>query len=46
MKRREIIQGAAALPLVIANDLLGARAPSETLNLAGVGVGGMGANYL
>lgn len=46
MKRREIIQGAAAVPLVIANDLLGARAPSETLNLAGVGVGGMGANYL
>ncbi len=47
MKRREIIRGAAAaMPLVLANDLLGAKAPSETLNLAGVGVGGMGANYL
>ena len=47
MKRREIIRGVAtAAPLALTNGLLGAKAPSETLNLAGVGIGGMGANYL
>ena len=51
MKRRSFLHlGAAASgPLILLRRVMGgaeAPPPSETLNLAGVGVGGMGANYL
>jgi predicted dehydrogenase len=47
ISRRAILPGAAAL--VVPRHVLGGRgfqAPSDTLNIAGVGVGGMGRRYL
>lgn len=56
MKRRSFLRVGSAVtaasvgaPLILPSRVLGrgdAKPPSETLNLAGVGVGGMGANYL
>ena len=51
MNRRQLLaRSATALsPLILPRHVLGGvgqKAPSETLNLAGIGIGGMGANYL
>ncbi len=52
MKRRSFLHlggSAAAAPLILPRRVIGGTdtpPPSERLNLAGVGVGGMGANYL
>jgi predicted dehydrogenase len=48
LSRRQLIPGAAGIMAVPRHVLGGPRfkAPSDTLNLAGVGVGGMGAGYV
>lgn len=49
MKRRSFLRNTSVMgfPMVLPSHLIrGAQAPSGTLHLAGVGVGGMGANYL
>jgi predicted dehydrogenase len=48
MNRRELLGAAAALAILPRRVLGGSgyRAPSDKLNIAGVGIGGMGANYL
>ncbi len=48
MKRREFLGAAAAITILPRRVLGGSgyRAPSDKLNIAGVGIGGMGANYL
>ncbi len=54
-RRRFVVRGARALaigglaPLIVPREVLGgrgSRAPSDTLGIAAVGVGGMGQNYL
>lgn len=50
MNRRQLLaHTATALPLILPCHVVGGvgqKTPSETLNLAGIGIGGMGANYL
>ena len=46
--RRRVLAAGIAAPLVVGRHILGAgyQAPSDTLAIAAVGVGGMGKNYL
>jgi predicted dehydrogenase len=49
MSRRSVLAAGLALPLVVPRHVLGGagqQAPSETLRIAAVGIGGMGQNYL
>ena len=50
MTRRDFLAAGLAVPLILPRHVIGRtagrKAPNDTLNLAGVGVGGVGQNYL